>query len=322
MSTPGFSVVTNNRRPHAHPLLGVALIVAMGASFALLDNSVRWLGASMPVLLMLTWRYATQAVVMAAWLGWRDHRALRPAHPRFQMLRGALLLATSVFSFWGVQYMPVPEFTAIQMLTPVLVTLLAAWLLKERVRPARWVLVGLAFAGALVVIRPGSGLFGWAVVFPLGCAVTYASFQVLTSRLSSLEDPLTTHFWTGLVGTAILLPVLLASGVDVGAALAAATPLQWVVLVGLGLFGTGGHLLLILAFQLAPASTLMPFVYTQIASATLVGWWIFGHLPDAWGWLGMAIIALSGATSVWLNLRDAAPARQPPSAVAADTIAD
>ena len=109
---------------------------------------------------------------------------------------------------------------------------------------------------------------------------------------------------------------------EVGAALAAATPLQWVVLVGLGLFGTGGHLLLILAFQLAPASTLMPFVYTQIASATLVGWWIFGHLPDAWGWLGMAIIALSGATSVWLNLRDAAPARQPPSAVAADTIAD
>jgi S-adenosylmethionine uptake transporter len=66
----------------------------------------------------------------------------------------------------------------------------------------------------------------------------------------------------------------------------------------------------------------MPFVYTQIGSATLVGWWIFGHLPDAWGWLGMAIIALSGATSVWLNLRDAAPARQPPSAVAADTIAD
>jgi len=144
------------------------------------------------------------------------------------------------------------------------------------------------------------------VVFPLGCAVTYASFQALTSRLSALEDPLTTHFWTGLVGTAIMLPVLLASGIDVHAAFATATPLQWAVLVALGLLGTGGHLLLILAFQLAPASTLMPFVYTQIASATLVGWWIFGHLPDAWGWVGMAIIALSGATSVWLNLRGAA----------------
>ena len=68
---------------------------------------------------------------------------------------------------YGGDSLCMPEFTAIQMLTPVLVTLLAAWLLKERVRPARWVLVGLAFAGALVVIRPGSGLFGWAVVFPL-----------------------------------------------------------------------------------------------------------------------------------------------------------
>lgn len=308
--------------PRARPLLGVALIVAMGASFAALDNSVRWLGASLPVLLLLAWRYATQAVLMALWLGWRDRRALRPAHPRFQLLRGALLLATSVLSFFGVQFMPVPEFTAIQMLTPVLVTLLAAWLLKEHVRPARWALVGLAFAGALVVIRPGSGLFGWAVLFPLGCAVTYASFQVLTSRLSALEDPLTTHFWTGLVGTAILLPVLLASGIDVRGALAAATPLQWAVLVAAGLFGTGGHLLLILAFQRAPASTLMPFVYTQIASATLIGWWVFGHLPDAWGWVGMGIIAASGATSVWLNLRATAPMRPVSPAAAVDTLAD
>lgn len=150
--------------PRARPLLGVALIVAMGASFAALDYSVRWLGASLPV--------------------------------------------------------------------PV--TLLAAWLLKEHVRPARWALVGLAFAGARVVIRPGSGLFGWAVLFPLGCAVTYASFQVLTSRLSALEDPLTTHFRTGLVGTAIPLPLLLASGIDVRCALAAATPLQWAVLVAAG----------------------------------------------------------------------------------------
>lgn len=307
----------------AHPLAGVALIVLMGLAFAGLDTGVRWLGATMPVLLMLTWRYATQAVAMAAWLGvlaWRErartagHRPrFRPGHPRFQILRGALLLATSLLSFFGLQFMPVAEFTAINMLTPVIGTLLAAWLLHERVTPGRWALVALAFTGALVVIRPGSGLFGWAVVFPLACALTYASFQVLTRRLAGLDDPLTTHFWTGLVGTALLLPVLVASGIDVGGSLAAAGAREWAVLVAIGLLGTGGHLLLILAFRLGPASTLMPFVYTQIGSATLLGWLVFGALPDAFGWLGMAVIAAAGAATAWLNWRGSAGAAGKPA---------
>lgn len=305
----------------SHPLLGVALIAGMGAAFAGLDTSVRWLGGALPVLLILSWRYATQAVVMAVWLALDRGRGWRPARPRFQWLRGALLLATSGLSFYGLQYMPVAEFTAINMLTPVLVTLLAATLLREHVTALRWGLVALAFAGALLIIRPGAGIFGWEVIFPLACACTYAAFQTLTSRLASLEDPLRTHFWTGFVGSLLLAPVLWFSGIDVFGVLAAATAQQWAVLIGLGLMGTGGHLLLILAFRVAPASTLMPFVYLQIGSATLAGWWVFGRLPDFWGWCGMGVIALSGAAVAWLNVRAASVAR-PASAVAADTMAD
>lgn len=308
--------------PRSHPLLGVVLILLMGLAFAVLDNAVRWLGATLPVLLILFWRYATQAGLMAVWLLFDRRRRFKPDHPRFQLLRGALLLATSALSFWGVQQMPVAEFTAINMLTPVLVTLLAAWLLQERVSPLRWVLVATAFAGALVVIRPGSGLFGWVVLFPLACACTYASFQVLTSRLARLEDPLVTHFWTGAVGAAIVAPVLLLSPIDIVATLAAATPLEWAALVTAGLMGTLGHLLMILALGLGRASTLMPFVYVQIGSATLVGWWVFGSLPDRWGWIGMGIVAVAGAATAWLNLREADPVRRPPSTVAADTMAD
>jgi drug/metabolite transporter (DMT)-like permease len=298
------------------------MILLMGFLFAVLDTSVRWLGATLPVLLILAWRYATQALVMAVWLAFDRRRRFRPGHPRFQLLRGSLLLATSALSFFGLQHLPVAEFTAINMLTPVLVTLLAAWLLKEQVSPLRWVLVALAFAGALVVIRPGSGLFGWAVLFPLACACTYAAFQVLTTRLAGMDDPLVTHFWTGAVGTAIVLPLLLASPIDIAAALGAAGPMQWTALVVAGLAGTFGHLLLILALGLAPASTLMPFVYVQIGSAVLVGWWVFGVLPDRWGWLGMGIVAVAGAATAWLNLRGAERERRAPSAVAADTIAD
>ncbi len=303
--------------------LGITLVMLAAVSFASLDSLTRLLGATMPVLLILTARYVFQAAVMGLWLAASGVHRLRPAHLRFQLLRGSLLLATSAFSFYGVQYMPVPEFTAINLLTPVLVTLLAAWLLKERVSPLRWALVLGAFVGALVVIRPGSGLFGWAVWFPLAGACTYASFQVLTSRLAALESPYTTHFWTGAVGSAILLPVLAASPVDVLGALAAAPAPALLQMAAIGAFGTVGHLLLILALGMAPASRLMPFTYVQIAAAALLGWLLFRQLPDFWGWVGMAIISACGATSAWLNLRSAAAARRRADApVAADTIAD
>jgi drug/metabolite transporter (DMT)-like permease len=307
----------------ARPGLGVLLIIGMAVCFATMDNLTRRLGALLPVLLLLTGRYAVQAVVMGVWLTFSRQHSLKSAHPRFQALRGSLLVATSALTFYGVQQMPVPEFTAINMLTPVLVTLLAAWLLKERVSVLRWVLVVGGFAGALVVMRPGSGLFGWVVVFPLLAACTYASFQVLTSRLAALESPYTTHFWTGAVGVLILLPVLAFSGIEVTTVLSAApwTLLAWVLVIGL--LGTTGHLLLILALGMAPASTLMPFIYLQIGAAALVGWLMFAQLPDFWAWVGMAIVSACGAASVWLNLRQGAAAlRRTAAPVTADTIAD
>lgn len=285
------------------PLAGIGLVVLMTVLFAGMDTSIRWLGGAMPVLLMLTVRYAFQAVAMTLWLAPRGWPGFRPQHPRFQALRGVLLLVTSVFSFFGLQHVPVPEFTAIFMLTPLLATLLAAVLLKERVTPLRALLVAGGFAGALVVIRPGMGGLGWAVLLPLAGTLAYAFFQVLTRRLAGHEDPLVTHFWTGFTGAVLLLPVLLASGVDVAGAWAAATPWQRTVLFLIGALGTFGHLMLVVAMGLAPAATLMPFVYLQIGAAALFGWWVFGQLPDGPSWAGMALIAACGASAVWLNTR-------------------
>ncbi|TMH35110.1 MAG: EamA/RhaT family transporter [Betaproteobacteria bacterium] len=293
----------------------------MGVCFAGMDTSIKYAGRVTPVLLMLWVRYAFQASVMALWLMRSKRAGFRAAHLKFQWLRGTLLLVTSAMSFFGVQHMPVPEFTAIVMLTPVIVTLLAAWLLHERVSALRWALVVGGFAGALVIIRPGSGLFGWAVLFPLAGTLCYASFQVLTSKLSALESPYTTHFYTGATGALMLTPVLLASGIDVPAAVRAASPAMLVLMLGVGLLGTFGHLLLILALGLAPTATLMPFIYVQIAAAAALGWLVFGHVPDAWAWIGMSIVAACGGASAWLNVRDSA-SRRVDSPVAADTIAD
>lgn len=299
--------------PHAHPLQGVLLILMAAAFFASLDSTAR--GATqpdgpwgVPVLLLMTVRYTVQAVVMGVALAPRGRAAYASVHPRFQWLRGLLLLATSFFSFFAVRFMPVPEYTAINMLTPLLVTVLAASLLHERVSRLRWVLVCGGFAGALVVIRPGSGTFGWVVLLPLLGAATYAGFQVLTSRLAGADNPMTTHFWTGLVGTVVMWPVLALAGAALGldASLAIAHRLSagaWAVMGACGLLGTVGHLFLILALGKARTATLMPFLYVQIGFAALIAWIVFDHVPDHWAWVGMAVIAVCGATSAALNMK-------------------
>lgn len=315
-----------SKAPQHRPALGIALVILMVSCFASMDSTIRYLGGFLPVLLILWARYSFQAVSMLLWLGlqqWRGRPGLfRVAHPKFQLVRGLLLLATSAMSFYGVQQMPVAEFTAVNMLTPVLITLLAALVLKERVSRLRWALVIGGFAGALIVIRPGSGLFGWAVLFPLAGALFYASFQTLTAQLSSLENPYTTHFYTGLVG-AVLVSLLIALGpFEFAAVLAAAPAWQWGLLALIGLLGTAGHLFLILALGLAPTGTLMPFVYLQIAVAATIGWFAFDHAPDGYAWLGMAVLSACGAAAAWLNVREAQARRLPESAVLQDTIAD
>lgn len=307
------------------PGLGIALILLMAACFAVMDSTVKFVGALVPVLVVLWARYGVQAAAMALWLVRSSRRGgagFRSAHPRFQAVRGVLLLLSSAFGFSGLQLLPVAEFTAITMLTPVMVTLLAATLLHEHVSRLRWVLVAGGLSGALIVIRPGSGLFGWAALLPIGGSMAYASFQVLTRKLASLESPYTTHFYTGLTGSLIIALALLVSEVELLPALQSAPASAWGLLLLVGVLGTAGHLMLVLAFGLAPAATLMPAMYAQIGFAALVGWLVFAHAPDGWGWLGMAVVAVCGAGSAWLNVREAAAARAPVSALGADTIID
>ena len=288
----------------------------MAACFACSDTLIKYMGAFVPVLLLLWARYAFQAGAMALWLARQGRTGFRCAHPRFQWMRGALLLFTSGMSFFGLQLMPVAEFTALGMLTPVIVTMLVAWVLHEPVSRTRWALVCGGFIGALIVIRPGSGVFGWAAIFPLAMALCYGCFQVLTSRLASLESPYTTHFYTGFSGAVLLLPFVVFSAGDIAAAARAMPAAQIVWVLCIGAFATVGHLCLIFAFGVAPMATLMPFVYVQIVTALIASWAVFRHVPDGWAWVGMAVIAACGAASAWLNVR------RPVSVVEADTIAD
>ena len=240
----------------------------------------------------------------------------------FQIARGTLLAFSSAMAFAALRRMPVAEFTAIVMLTPVIATLVARVWLKERISPLRWTLVVGGFMGALIVVRPGSGLIGWAALLPLMAAFSNAAFQIMTSRYAPHEDPFTTNFYTGATGMAIATPILLASVADPLEKLLEAPGLQVGALAAVAVLGTTGHLLLIMALGKAPASTLMPFQYAQLGVAALAGFIVFGVVPDAWGWIGMAIIGICGAASAWLNVQSANAKHRPVSAVQADTVAE
>lgn len=293
-------------RAAAHPLASIALALAACACFAALDTTTKFISTSVPLLMALWFRYAFQALATTAVVvPLRGRRAWRTQHPKFQVLRGLLLLASSLFAFASLKYMPVGEFTAIVMIAPLAVTLLAATVLKERVAPLRWVLVAGGFAGTLVIIRPGGDAFHWSSLLPLCLVVTNACFQVLTSKLARTEDPLTMHLYTGWVGTLVASLPLPFVWAHVG------SPVTWALLFLMGLAATVGHFVLILAFQRAPASTLTPYLYSQIAFAMLGGLLVFSHVPDAWALMGMALIAVCGATGGWLTMRESRMKMEP-----------
>jgi len=280
-------------------LVAIAFVIASVACFATLDTTTKLVSLSVPVLMALWFRYVFQAVATTLMVLPRVGRSvLRTSHPRFQFLRGVLLFLTSLFAFFSLKYMPVGEFTAIVMITPLVITLLAATSLGERVSPLRWTLVAGGFAGTLIIIRPGGAAFGWTMLLPLGLVASNAWFQVLTSKMARTESPLTMHFYTGWVGT------LLAS---VALPFVWAPVTSWWLWAGMVLMGTAGsvgHFLLILAYARAPAATLTPYIYAQIGFAMLGGWLVFAHVPDGWSVLGMVLIALCGAGGAWVSVRE------------------
>ena len=299
----------------SRPLHGILFVIAAVALFACFDAGVKVASAIASVGLVVWARYMFQVGFTALTvLPRRGTALLKTQRPGLQLLRGLSLLSLSVLAFFSLQVMPVGEFTAIVMLTPLLITLLATLTLGERIPALRWLLLAGGMVGALVVIRPKGEAhdLGWAALLPFGLVLSNAVFQLITSRLARTEDPATTQFYTGLTG-AVLTSVLLPWSWQT------LTPAGWALLVLLGALSTSGHFLLILGYMRAGAATLTPFLYFQIIFATLVGWLWFGHAPDAATLSGIAIITGCGVLGTWLSSRErtgpvAVALPQPPQA--------
>jgi drug/metabolite transporter (DMT)-like permease len=267
------------------------------ACFAAFDTLSKVAITFAPVTQTLWVRYAVQAVATTVWWAvWLRPtlglRFFRTEHPRFHLTRGLLLISCSTMTFVGLRYLPVGEFTAVAFISPMVAMMLSGWFLRDRVSRAQWWFAALSFAGAVIVIRPGSDLFGWAVVFPLALAALNAMYQLITRRLATSADehPVFAQWVSGWIATLVLLLPLLWPGTWAENL----APGQWAVLLAMGLLGTLGHFFFMHAVALESAAALAPYTYLQIAFAMAGGWLVFAHTPDRWAITGMLVIGLSG----------------------------
>lgn len=287
---------------HHSPVVkaGMTYAVMAMASFVVLDSTNKFLFATVPLLMVLWFRYMFQALITTAVLWPRRGMTLFRAHNlKLQILRGVLLLLCSGLAFLCLLRMPVAEFTAINMLTPLAVTLLAHFVLKEHVSRMRWLFVSGGLIGALLIVRPGGSLDIQWVWMPLTLVLINALFQILTSHMAKTEASVTTHTYTSWVGA------LLTSVWVYVAWTTELTPLEWGLMCLSGVAGSVGHMLLIVAFTRAPASDITPFLYSGVAFATLAGWLVFSHVPDPLALLGMGLIVCCGWGAGWLSNREA-----------------
>jgi drug/metabolite transporter (DMT)-like permease len=213
--------------------------------------------------------------------------ALQSQRPGLQVMRGIALLSSSLFFISGLRFLPIAEASATGFIAPLFVTALSIAFLGEKVGVRRWLATIAGLIGVLIILRPGSSAFHPAAFFPIVSALAWACTLIMTRMMSGKERAITTMTWSAITGVCIL---------------SALVPLVWVtpswhdILFGIfiGIASTAGQWIVVLAFRYADASVLAPFSYTQLVWVSILGFFVFGEVPDIWTIAGAAVIVASG----------------------------
>ncbi|MDP6787843.1 MAG: DMT family transporter [Rhodospirillales bacterium] len=266
---------------------GILWMLLTTLLFVFMDTIAKYLTGTYPVP-QITWaRYAFHALALAVLFRRRLPALMRTKRLGLQILRSSLLFSATILSFFALRVMPLADVVAIWAITPILVTAFSVPLLGERVGPRRWAGVGAGFVGAIIIIRPGMGVMQAAAILPASVAVVLAFYHLATRALSSTDSSTTTIVYTVIVG-------LLVSTAAVPFYWVTPDASAWILMVVLGLLGMASHFSLIKSFEVATAATVIPYTYTNLIWATVVGFVVFGDLPDRWTVIGAGVIVAGG----------------------------
>jgi drug/metabolite transporter (DMT)-like permease len=273
----------------------VAMVLASAALWPFMDAVGKHLVLAGYPAVQVAWaRYAVNAALLLPLAVARGgRRALLPRATPLHLVRAALPSMVTALLFVGLAHMPLASASALLFVNPLVTVALSALVLGERVGPRRWAAVALGSAGALVVLRPGTEVFTWASLGPLGAALCFSTTAILNRRLAGEASPFATTLHYAIAGTAVLLP---ASAAGTWRPLDAPA-VGWLALGAV--VGSGCLWLVTTAYERAQASALAPFHFAELAAAAAVGWVAFGEAPDAPATAGIALILAAGLLATW-----------------------
>ena len=270
------------------PFKGIALVLASTIFLGISDVTAKYLSATLPSIEIAWIRFLVFAIIMTpAMMPGSPLYALHTNRLGLHLLRGAALLGSSLFFISGLRFLPIAEASATGFVAPLFVTALSIVFLGEKVGLRRWIATGVGLVGVLIILRPGTGAFHPAAFFPLVSALAWACTLIMTRMMSGTERAITTMTYSSIAGLFIL---------------SALVPFVWVtptwhdiafgILIGVA--STAGQWIVVLAFRYADASVLAPFSYTQLLWVSVLGFLVFGEVPDVYTITGAAFIVASG----------------------------
>ena len=275
-----------NLRLRAIMMMCLAIVV-----FSCLDATAKYLISitKLPVMEIIWLRFAGHVVLAIIFFAPKNiPTLLKSSKPTQQWLRSLLMLGATAFNFAAVEYLRLDQTASIFFLTPLIVAALAGPILGEWIGWRRLFAITAGFWGVLLIVRPGFGGVHWAIFYSFAATISYALYNIWTRWLVAHDPENVTQFYSPLAGFIIMAPFAFYHWVW------SESPFIWLLIAGLGIFGGIGHWLLIKAHQTAPAPILAPFIYVGLIAMTILGYLIFGDVPDIWTLGGAVIIISSG----------------------------
>ena len=275
--------------------LPILLMIGAVFCFASMDATAKYLMKEIGPAQTIWARYTVQAILVTVLILPKINIYGRTKYPKLQFLRSvALMMATTLF-FFAFSRLGLAEASAIFNISPVLITLGAFLFLREQIGPRRVIGILVSLLGALIIIRPGSGVFTIYAILPLGAAIFYSAYSLATRFVGTDESPWTSLFYSAIFG-AFCYSIYIVFNWN---------PMSnnaLLLTLIIGLFGTAGHICLIRALTLGEASLVAPFIYTNLLFTTIWGLVLFGNFPDLWTIAGALIIVAAGIY-VWARDR-------------------
>ncbi len=287
------------------PVLGLFLMLGFCVLAPFGDALAKLLGQTWPLLPLVFARFAIQFAVLLPISGpGTDRLRLSPRGWRLTVLRTLLHVSGIALIFEALRHLPLADAIAIAYVMPFVMLLLGWAVLGETVGSRRLMACAVGFAGTLMVVQPAFAQVGAAALLPVGVAVVFALFMLVTRMVAHEADPLTLQTVSGGIATCLLLPVILIF--TDWSFVAATTGMDWTLVLLLGLVGTVAHLFLTWSLRFAPAATLAPIQYLEIPVAAAIGWLMFREFPNGLALVGICATILAG---IYVILREQRLAR-------------